>query len=118
MNTRGFRIGVAVALAALLVGGLVFALRTTTGIGKTLGTLVNTITASGNGGRVLYATPPDIGYSPFAASEVASAGSSACVALFRRTNTPAVRYWTISEGSSEMVCGSRLLGSPRITKRN
>ncbi|MGL4189242.1 MAG: SGNH/GDSL hydrolase family protein [Sphaerotilus sulfidivorans] len=43
--------------------------------GKTLGTLVNTITASGNGGRVLYATPPDIGYSPFAASEVASAGS-------------------------------------------
>jgi BarA-like signal transduction histidine kinase len=43
--------------------------------GKTLGTLVNTITASGNGGRVLYATPPNIGYSPFAASEVASSGS-------------------------------------------
>lgn len=35
MKTRGFRIGVALALAALLVGGLVFAVRSTTGIGKT-----------------------------------------------------------------------------------
>lgn len=35
MSTHKFRIGMAVALAALLVGGLVFALRTTTGIGKT-----------------------------------------------------------------------------------
>lgn len=37
--------------------------------GKVLGTLVNTMANQGSGARVLYATPPNIGYSPYAAAE-------------------------------------------------
>lgn len=35
MSRRGFRIAVAVAMAAMLVGGLMIVLRSATGVGKT-----------------------------------------------------------------------------------
>ncbi|MEY2688563.1 MAG: hypothetical protein RL375_2761 [Pseudomonadota bacterium] len=46
--------------------------------GTRLGNLVNAITAEGQGGRVIYATMPDLGYSPFAIKqEAATPGSQA-----------------------------------------
>jgi outer membrane lipase/esterase len=46
-----------------------------TAVGKTLGALVNTMANQGSGARVLYATPPNLGYSPYAATEVTRTGS-------------------------------------------
>jgi outer membrane lipase/esterase len=44
--------------------------------GKTLGALVNTVANQGSGGRVLYSTPPNLGYAPFAAAEVLRTGDA------------------------------------------
>ena len=44
--------------------------------GKTLGALVNTVANQGSGARVLYATPPNLGYSPFAAEQVRTTGNA------------------------------------------
>jgi hypothetical protein len=38
-------------------------------VGKTLGTLINSMANQGSGARVLYATPPNLGYSPYATAE-------------------------------------------------
>jgi phospholipase/lecithinase/hemolysin len=44
--------------------------------GTQLGKLVNAITANGNGGRVIYATMPDLGFSPLAIKEEATKAGS------------------------------------------
>jgi phospholipase/lecithinase/hemolysin len=44
--------------------------------GTRLGNLVNAITADGQGGRVIYATTPDLGYSPYAIKEEAAPGGA------------------------------------------
>lgn len=45
-------------------------------VGKTLGTLVNTVANQGSGARVLYATPPNLGYSPYARAEMTRTGDA------------------------------------------
>ncbi|WP_293998974.1 SGNH/GDSL hydrolase family protein [Sphaerotilus sp.] len=52
-------------------------------VGKTLGALVNRVANLGSGARVLYATPPNLGYSPYAATEVARTGDADRAALLR-----------------------------------
>jgi phospholipase/lecithinase/hemolysin len=44
--------------------------------GIRLGNLVNSITAEGQGGRVIYATTPDLGFSPYAIKEEAAPGGA------------------------------------------
>lgn len=44
--------------------------------GKTLGALVNRVANQGSGARVLYATPPNLGYSPFARAEITRTGDA------------------------------------------
>ncbi|MEY4909943.1 MAG: hypothetical protein RL260_3661 [Pseudomonadota bacterium] len=39
-------------------------------VGKTLGALVNRMANQGSGARVLYSTPPNLGYAPYATAEV------------------------------------------------
>ena len=51
--------------------------------GKVLGALVNRVANLGSGARVLYATPPNIGYSPFASAEVLRTGDADRAALLR-----------------------------------
>jgi phospholipase/lecithinase/hemolysin len=55
---------------------LATATATVSAAGKRLGDLVNAITAEGQGGRVIYATTPDLGYSPFAIKEEATPGGA------------------------------------------
>ncbi|MFM2342601.1 MAG: hypothetical protein RLZZ592_2254 [Pseudomonadota bacterium] len=87
--------------------------------GATLGALVNTITASGNGGRVLYATPPNLGYSPFAASEVASSGSEDRRTMLRELTTSfieAMRVVVTNNGQyAALITGDELLVSMATT---
>lgn len=45
-------------------------------VGKTLGALVNRVANQGSGARVLYATPPNLGYSPFARAEITRTGDA------------------------------------------
>lgn len=45
-------------------------------VGKTLGALVNRVANQGSGARVLYATPPNLGYSPFALAEITRTGDA------------------------------------------
>lgn len=54
-----------------------------TAAGKTLGTLVNTMANQGSGARVLYATPPNLGYSPYATAEVTRTGDADRLTLLR-----------------------------------
>mgnify|MGYP001175087837 CR=1 FL=1 len=44
--------------------------------GKTLGALVNRVANQGSGARVLYATPPNVGYSPYASTEITRTGDA------------------------------------------
>jgi hypothetical protein len=50
------------------------ALAQVTAAGKQLGQLIDSITQGGAGARVIYAWPPDLGDSPFAAAEIARTG--------------------------------------------
>ena len=81
-------------------------------LGRTLGTLVNTITASGSGGRVLYATPAHLGYSPFAASEVASSGSEDRRTMLKELTTSfveAMRLAVANDGQyAALITGDEL----------
>jgi hypothetical protein len=47
-----------------------------TAVGKTLGALVNSMANQGSGARVLYSTPPNLGYSPYATAEVTRTGDT------------------------------------------
>ncbi len=54
-----------------------------TAVGKTLGALVNTMANQGSGARVLYATPPNLGHSPYASAEVTRTGDADRQTLLR-----------------------------------
>jgi hypothetical protein len=70
-------------------------------VGKTLGTLVNTIANQGSGARVLYATPPNLGYSPYAAAEATRTGDADRTTLLRELMlafTEGLRTEVINDG--------------------
>lgn len=70
-------------------------------VGKTLGALVNTMANQGSGARVLYATPPNLGYSPYATAEVTRTGDADRLALLRELTlefTAGLRLEVINDG--------------------
>ena len=70
-------------------------------VGKTLGALVNAMANQGSGARVLYATPPNLGYSPFATAEVTRTGDADRQVLLRELTlefTAGLRLEVINDG--------------------
>jgi outer membrane lipase/esterase len=81
-------------------------------VGKTLGALVNSIANLGSGARVLYATPPNLGYSPYAAAEVTRTGDGDRAALLRELTlsfTEALRTAVLNDGRyAALITGDEL----------
>lgn len=69
--------------------------------GKALGALVNNVANQGSGGRVLYSTPPNLGYSPFAAAELVRTSDADRVTLLKELTlafTAALRLEVVNDG--------------------
>lgn len=81
--------------------------------GTVLGNLVNTIANKGSGARVLYATPPDLGYSPFATAEVTRTGNADLSQLLKDLTTDfstAMRLQVINDGRySALITSNELM---------
>jgi hypothetical protein len=81
--------------------------------GTVLGNLVNTIANKGSGARVLYSTPPDLGYSPFATAEVTRTGNADLAQLLKDLTTDfssAYRLQVINDGRySALITGNELM---------
>ncbi|MEX8494658.1 hypothetical protein [Sphaerotilus sp.] len=69
--------------------------------GKVLGALVNTVTNQGSGARVLYSTPPNLAYAPFATAEVLRTGDADRATLLKELTlafTAALRLEVVNDG--------------------
>jgi hypothetical protein len=81
--------------------------------GKVLGALVNTTANQGSGARVLYATPPNLGYSPYATAEVARTGDADRATLLRELTlafTEALRTEVLNDGRyAALITGDELV---------
>jgi hypothetical protein len=81
-------------------------------VGKTLGTLVNSMANQGSGARVLYATPPNLGYSPYATAEVTRTGDADRAALLKELTidfTEGLRLQVLNDGRyTGLITGDEL----------
>lgn len=67
--------------------------------GTRLGNLVNAITANGQGGRVIFATMPDLGFSPYAITEeAATAGSQQVLTDLTTAFNSELRLTVVNDG--------------------
>ncbi len=72
---------------------------TVSAAGRRLGELVNAITAEGQGGRVIYATTPDLGFSPYAIKEDAvTPGSRQVLTDLTKELNAQLRLTVINDG--------------------
>jgi outer membrane lipase/esterase len=81
--------------------GRALALTQVAAAGKALGALVNTVANQGSGGRVLYSTPPNLAYAPFAAAEVLRTGDTDRTTLLNELTlafTAALRLEVLNDG--------------------
>jgi outer membrane lipase/esterase len=81
-------------------------------IGKTLGALVNSMANQGSGARVLYATPPNLGYSPYATAEVTRTGDADRAVLLKELTidfTEGLRLQVLNDGRyTGLITGDEL----------
>ncbi|WP_310461727.1 hypothetical protein [Sphaerotilus sp.] len=83
-----------------------------TAVGKTLGALVNSMANQGSGARVLYATPPNLGYSPYATAEVTRTGDADRATLLKELTidfTEGLRLQVLNDGRyTGLITGDEL----------
>lgn len=80
-------------------GAVATATATMAAAGRRLGELVNAITAEGQGGRVIYATTPDLGFSPYAiAEEAVTPGSRQVLTDLTKELNAKLRLTVINDG--------------------